>query len=133
MSLVGISPVVINVLFGEKFLVVAGQLQIILPTIYFGMPGMITSSSFKAEGPSKTLVLISSTTAVASFVAMAVAFSSNPEIAPLFVLAALSLGVTFSSMCLVAKRVHIKIVLPTVANSLVLTAMLRQTYKFKTK
>jgi O-antigen/teichoic acid export membrane protein len=105
-------PSLINVFYGDEFLTVAPYVQVLLPAVYLGLPGLIASSYFASNGEFKTMLLISAPTAAFSLLAMLASKSLIIDYAPIVGIGVSSICGSALSIFIISRRISISKFIP---------------------
>lgn len=105
-------PSLINVFYGDEFLTVVPYVQVLLPAVYLGLPGLIATSYFSSKGEFKILLLISTSTAAVSLLAMLISSSLIIDYAPIVAIGVSSICGSALSILIISRKISISKVIP---------------------
>ena len=83
-------PSLIDILYGQEYFETISYIQILLPFMYLGLPGLVLSSYYASKGMFKTLFIINLSAVLASVLTLFLVSLISVNLAPL-----ISLGVVF--------------------------------------
>ena len=106
-------PFLINIFYGEDFATASSYVQICLPFIYFGLPGLILSPYFASKGEFGKLLIINSITVLIAVLSLYFVNLISREIAPLVSMCSTFISLTTSSLFFAAKHVSPMQFIPT--------------------
>jgi O-antigen/teichoic acid export membrane protein len=113
-------PFLIDIFYGDDFVTVALYVRILLPFVFFGLPGIILGSYFSSQGRFNILLIINLAAVLVSCLILGSMTFISMEYAPIAALSATFITVTIFSMAYVYKSRAISEVLPTKEDVLII-------------
>jgi O-antigen/teichoic acid export membrane protein len=113
-------PFLIDIFYGDNFVTVALYVRILLPFVYFGLPGIILGSYFSSQGKFNILFIINLVVALVSCLILGTMTLISMEYAPIAALSATFITITVSTMGYIYKSSPISEVLPTKEDVLII-------------
>ena len=105
-------PSLIDILYGPEYFETISYIQILLPFMYLGLPGLVLSSYYASKGMFKTLFIINLSAVLASVLALFLVSLISVNLAPLISLGVVFLVITISSIQYIKEKIFLKIFYP---------------------
>jgi len=113
-------PFLIDIFYGDNFALVALYVRILLPFVYFGLPGIILGSYFSSQGKFNILVTINLVAVLVSCLILGSMTFISMEYAPIAALSATFITITVLTMAYIYKSSPRLEVLPTKEDVLII-------------
>ena len=106
-------PTLIYYLYGIEYSASSSYIQILLPFMYLGLPGLVLSSYYAAKGMFKILFVINCSAVLASVLTLFLVGLISVEMAPIISLGVVFLAITISSIHNIKEEIFFKDFLPS--------------------
>ena len=106
-------PFFVNVFYGDKFNTTALYVQILLPFVYIGIPGIILSSYFASKGKFNILLTTNFVAIFFSLLSLGIIYTISKDHAAIIAICTSFIGLSISSIYFIKNSVLLSDFLPS--------------------
>lgn len=106
-------PTLIYYLYGSEYSSSSSYIQILLPCMYLGIPGLVLSSYFSSKGMFKTLLMVNCSAVTLSVLTLFFVGFISTDMAPIISLGSVFLAITISSIMNITEKIFFRDFFPS--------------------